>query len=242
MGKVKESEFRSPLPPLMTRTRKRSPPLTKAFAMSTRAEPYPRKKSESSCPSGLPPPRLGKIAERPRRNSCAHRRGRRWHAASQFGASLLDHVDLLSPFPRIGSVTQKRPQVRKLLHSPLLVYYRVHENKRLIEILHVRHGSGSKPAVRSWMHGPVLTKAPSASLPFKFRGHVPRGEGQKKSAFPSPGVEDRPWRKSDSRTPRAIGPQKSGLVKRVPSDDDNHENSSGVRWRLFPIITKSYAD
>jgi plasmid stabilization system protein ParE len=62
-------------------------------------------------------------------------------AASRFGASLLDHVDLLSRFPRMGGVTRKRPQVRKLLHSPLLVYYRVHENKRLIEILHVRHGS-----------------------------------------------------------------------------------------------------
>jgi len=31
--------------------------------------------------------------------------------------------------------------VRKLLHSPLLVYYRVDEDKRLIEILHVRHGA-----------------------------------------------------------------------------------------------------
>jgi toxin ParE1/3/4 len=62
-------------------------------------------------------------------------------AASRFGASLLDHVDLLARFPRIGSVVGKRSRVRKLLHSPMLVYYRVDEDMRLIEILHFRHGA-----------------------------------------------------------------------------------------------------
>ena len=62
-------------------------------------------------------------------------------AASRFGVSLLDHIDLLNRFPRLGGVIRKRSRVRKLLHSPLLVYYRVHEDKRLIEILHVRHGA-----------------------------------------------------------------------------------------------------
>ena len=62
-------------------------------------------------------------------------------AASRFGTSLLDHIDLLSRFPRLGGVIRKRSRVRKLLHSPLLVYYRVDEDKRLIEIIHVRHGA-----------------------------------------------------------------------------------------------------
>jgi plasmid stabilization system protein ParE len=66
-------------------------------------------------------------------------------AASRFGASLLDHVDLLSRFPRLGGVIRKRSRVRKLLHSPLLVYYRLDEDKRRIEIVHVRHGA-RKPA------------------------------------------------------------------------------------------------
>jgi plasmid stabilization system protein ParE len=66
-------------------------------------------------------------------------------AASQFGTSLLDHVDLLARFPRLGSLIQKRYQVRKISHSPFLVYYRVHEEKRLIEILHVRHGARKQP-------------------------------------------------------------------------------------------------
>ena len=66
-------------------------------------------------------------------------------AASRFGASLLDHVDLLIRFPRLGSVVSKRSRVRKLLHSPVLVYYRVDEDKRLIEILHFRHGGRMPP-------------------------------------------------------------------------------------------------
>jgi plasmid stabilization system protein ParE len=62
-------------------------------------------------------------------------------AASRFGASLLDHVDLLTSFPRLGGSIRKRARVRKLLHSPMLVYYRINEEKRFIEILHLRHGA-----------------------------------------------------------------------------------------------------
>jgi plasmid stabilization system protein ParE len=43
-------------------------------------------------------------------------------AASLFGNALLDHVDLLTHFPRMGSTIRKRSRVRKLLHSPILVY------------------------------------------------------------------------------------------------------------------------
>jgi plasmid stabilization system protein ParE len=66
-------------------------------------------------------------------------------AASRFGRSLLDHVDLLARFPRMGSVIRKRPRVRKLLHSPILAYYQVHEDNRVIEILHFRHGARKAP-------------------------------------------------------------------------------------------------
>jgi plasmid stabilization system protein ParE len=62
-------------------------------------------------------------------------------AASRFGEALLDHVDLLGRFPRMGSVTRKRPGVRKLVHSPIVVYYQVREDRRLVEILRFRHGS-----------------------------------------------------------------------------------------------------
>jgi len=61
--------------------------------------------------------------------------------ATRFGDALLDHVDLLTSFPRMGSPIRKRSRVRKLLHSPILVYYQIHEDKRLLEVLHFRHGS-----------------------------------------------------------------------------------------------------
>ena len=66
-------------------------------------------------------------------------------AASRFGKALLDHVDLLGRFPRMGNTTRKRSRVRKLVHSPILVYYQVREDKRLVEILHFRHGSRKPP-------------------------------------------------------------------------------------------------
>jgi plasmid stabilization system protein ParE len=66
-------------------------------------------------------------------------------AASRFGNSLLDHVDLLSRFPRIGNALRTRANVRRLLHSPVLVYYRVREEKHLIEVLHFRHGARKPP-------------------------------------------------------------------------------------------------
>ncbi len=64
---------------------------------------------------------------------------------SFFGKSSLDHVSLLVRFPRMGHTIQKRSRVRKLVHSPILVYYRCHEDRKVIEILHLRHGSRKPP-------------------------------------------------------------------------------------------------
>jgi plasmid stabilization system protein ParE len=65
--------------------------------------------------------------------------------ASRFGSALLDHVDLLGRFPRMGSVVDGRAGVRRLVHTPFVAYYRVHEDRHLIEILHFRHGSRQMP-------------------------------------------------------------------------------------------------
>jgi len=62
-------------------------------------------------------------------------------AALRFGNALLDHVDLLTRFPRMGSTMRKRSRVRKLLHSPILVYYTIREDRPIVEVLHFRHGS-----------------------------------------------------------------------------------------------------
>ena len=66
-------------------------------------------------------------------------------AASRFGSSLLDHIDLLARFPNMGSTIRKRSRVRKLLHSPILIYYQIQEEERLIEVLHLRHGARKSP-------------------------------------------------------------------------------------------------
>ncbi len=66
-------------------------------------------------------------------------------AAYRFGSSLLDHVELLTRFPRLGSTIQKRHRVRKLVHSPIMVYYQVREDRRVVEILHFRHASRKLP-------------------------------------------------------------------------------------------------
>jgi plasmid stabilization system protein ParE len=66
-------------------------------------------------------------------------------AASRFGDSLLDHIELLSRFPQMGSTIRKKARVRKLSHSPVVVYYQIREDKRLVEILHVRHASRRPP-------------------------------------------------------------------------------------------------
>ena len=62
-------------------------------------------------------------------------------AAERFGNALLDHVELLKRFPYIGSPVEGLSGVRQLVHTPILIYYRVHEERKLVEILHFWHGS-----------------------------------------------------------------------------------------------------
>lgn len=66
-------------------------------------------------------------------------------AAGRFGNSLLDHIELLKNFPHAGSRVRERPRVRKLAHSPIVVYYQLREDKHLVEILHLRHASRRPP-------------------------------------------------------------------------------------------------
>jgi plasmid stabilization system protein ParE len=68
-------------------------------------------------------------------------------AASRFGSSLIAHVDLLTRFPRMGSLIRKRLSVRKLLHSPFPIYNQIREANREIEILHLRHGARKPPKI-----------------------------------------------------------------------------------------------
>jgi len=66
-------------------------------------------------------------------------------AASHFGGSLIEHVALLARFPHMGAKVAKRPKVRKLVHSPFIVYYFIRASSNEIDILHIRHGARKPP-------------------------------------------------------------------------------------------------
>ena len=68
-------------------------------------------------------------------------------AANRFGTALLNHVELLQTFPRIGVPVPRRPGIRKLLHTPIRVYYRIREDPGMIEILHFWHVARKHPKV-----------------------------------------------------------------------------------------------
>jgi plasmid stabilization system protein ParE len=65
--------------------------------------------------------------------------------AERFGNALLNHAYVLSRFPYIGSLVEGHPGVRQLVHTPILIYYRVDEDRGLVEVLHFRHGSRRLP-------------------------------------------------------------------------------------------------
>jgi len=63
----------------------------------------------------------------------------------QFADDLFDHIELLRAHPYIGTPIKGHPQLRRLLHSPLYVYYRVDDGRGAIEVLHFWHCSRTDP-------------------------------------------------------------------------------------------------
>ena len=61
--------------------------------------------------------------------------------AERFGAALLDHVELLKRFPLMGTPVLNRPGVRRLVHTPILVYYSVDQKRKMVEVIHFRRWS-----------------------------------------------------------------------------------------------------
>ena len=65
--------------------------------------------------------------------------------SQRFADSLLSHIDLLREFPYLGTPVKGHLEVRRLLHSPLQVYYRVQEAQGVIEILYLWHEARQQP-------------------------------------------------------------------------------------------------
>ncbi len=66
-------------------------------------------------------------------------------AAARFGDALLNHIELLAAFPHIGAPVKRRERVRKILHTPVRIYYRIEEEKQIVEILHFWHTAREQP-------------------------------------------------------------------------------------------------
>jgi plasmid stabilization system protein ParE len=66
-------------------------------------------------------------------------------SAERFGTALLNHIELLQEFPRLGLPVLGRSMVRRIFHSPVRVYNRLHEDKNVVEILHFWHASRRGP-------------------------------------------------------------------------------------------------
>ncbi len=67
------------------------------------------------------------------------------NSTERFALTLLNHVDLLKNFPRLGAPVSGFPNVRRLVHSPLHVYYRIDTRAARVEVLHFRHASRKPP-------------------------------------------------------------------------------------------------
>lgn len=68
-------------------------------------------------------------------------------AAERLGTSIIDHIEVLRTFPRIGPRHKKRASgdVREILCELYRVFYRVNERSRYVEILTILHGAREEP-------------------------------------------------------------------------------------------------
>jgi len=65
--------------------------------------------------------------------------------ASTFAMHLLERAELLSEFPELGTPYRKRKNVRRLRCDPYFIYYRVHRENRLIEVMDFWHSARMEP-------------------------------------------------------------------------------------------------
>lgn len=62
-------------------------------------------------------------------------------AAKRLGMSLLDRTEALAQFPERGGNVRRRPGVKKLVRTPYLIFYRVDNARRCVDVLRFWHGA-----------------------------------------------------------------------------------------------------
>jgi len=66
--------------------------------------------------------------------------------AERIGHALIDRVTVLENFPLLGSPYPKRPEIRKLVSRPYIIFYRADSEQGRVDILRYWHGArGSEP-------------------------------------------------------------------------------------------------
>lgn len=66
--------------------------------------------------------------------------------ARRIGNALIDRVTILENFPLLGSPYPKRPEIRKLVSRPYIIFYRAVVEEGRVDILRYWHGArGSEP-------------------------------------------------------------------------------------------------
>lgn len=68
--------------------------------------------------------------------------------AQRIGHALIDRVSILENFPLLGSPYPKRPDVRKLVSRPYLIFYRVRAEENCADILRYWHGAQRDPELK----------------------------------------------------------------------------------------------
>ena len=66
-------------------------------------------------------------------------------AAAKMGGSILRKTDLLARHPELGRVSEDDAECRVIAQRPYKIYYRVLLEDRIVEVLHLRHGSQDSP-------------------------------------------------------------------------------------------------
>ena len=66
-------------------------------------------------------------------------------AALRYGMRLVDHAELLADFPELGQLYRRRRNVRRLVCRPYFIYYRVHHDQRIVEIMDYWHSVQADP-------------------------------------------------------------------------------------------------
>lgn len=69
-------------------------------------------------------------------------------ATLRFTHRLLDEAQALNHAPHRGVQVRQRPEVRRIVHRPYLIYYRIEEDRNIIRILRFWHGARDPKSLR----------------------------------------------------------------------------------------------